>query len=165
MYAILVHQYLRQEIHFLFCGDGPDLEHFREKANELRLNDFVSFPGLVNDIPGVLGSCDFAIHASQGEVGYSLSILEYMYAGLPVLVPSNPSVCEATDDGVTGFIYRENDIESAIDLIVYLAEHPDVIVKTGQNAKESVINNYNLKNTHEQLLESVNSILRQRKIL
>lgn len=162
--SLLVHDRGRSDVHFLFCGDGPDLEYFIELGKELKIDKFVTFAGRCPDVPSILSACDFAIHASKGEVGYSLSILEYMYAALPVIVPSNPSVCGATDDKVNGFIYTDQDTGSAADVIEYLLDNPDVLHKTGENARETVIRDFNLDDTHKQLLTAVTNILFRKHI-
>jgi glycosyltransferase involved in cell wall biosynthesis len=146
------------KLHFLFCGDGPDLEAFRNEASSLGIASFVTFAGRRNDIPQVLPQCDFAIHPSLGEVGYSLSILEYMQAGLPVIVPDNPSVCGATQNGKTGMIYREHDAESLTEGIIRLMQNPADTKAMGEAARIKVKTEYNLKNTHTSLLRAFKAI-------
>ena len=53
---------------------------------------------------------NLALHAASGE-GFSLSIIEYMSAGLPVLVPDIPSVCQAISHNDNGLIYPRDDAE------------------------------------------------------
>jgi glycosyltransferase involved in cell wall biosynthesis len=143
-----------QKLHFLFCGDGPDLGIFREEARSLGVEPYVTFAGRRNDIPQLLPQCDFAIHPSRGEVGYSLSILEYMQAGLPVVVPDNPSVCGATRHGETGMIYHEDDLDSLSEAVAWLIRHPTDAQAMGQRASAAVVNEYNLKHTHASLLRA-----------
>lgn len=145
-------------LHFLFCGDGPDLEHFREESNELGIAEHVTFAGRRSDIPQILPQCDFAVHPSRGEVGYSLSILEYMQAGLPVVVPDNPSVCGAIQHEKTGMIYREQD-SNALDMaIIWLLTHPTTTAVMGENARSVVATHYSLKQTHNALLHAFDQI-------
>ncbi len=151
-----------RRLHFLFCGDGPDLEAFREETRSLGIEPYVTFAGRRNDIPQLLPQCDFAIHPSHGEVGYSLSILEYMQAGLPVVVPDNPSVCGATRHGETGMIYHENDINSICETISWLLQHPSDAKAMGQRASAIVLNEYNLKHTHTSLLNAFELIDRDK---
>jgi glycosyltransferase involved in cell wall biosynthesis len=146
------------KLHFLFCGDGPDLVAFCNEASALGIESLVTFAGRRNDIPQVLPQCDFALHPSLGEVGYSLSILEYMQAGLPVIVPDNPSVCGATQNGETGIVYREHDAESLAKAIVRLMQHPADTKAMGEAARIKVNAEYNLKNTHASLLRAFKAI-------
>lgn len=143
------------DLHFLYCGDGPDLETFKSLARELGISEYVSFAGRRSDVSELLGGCHFAIQPSQGEVGYSLSILEYMRAGLPVIVPDNPSVCMATEDGVNGLIYQEGNVESATNAIYKLIKSPETVSMLGKNAKRAVQDVFSLQVAHRILLESM----------
>lgn len=150
-----------RRLHFLFCGDGPHLEEFQQLARQLGITNQVTFAGRRQDVPQLLEDCDIAIHPSQGEVGYSLSILEYMRAGLPVLVPNNPSVCGATRHGQTGLIYRDGDLESACTALVQLLDQPKWRQQLGEQARNEVARHYTLSSTHAALLEAFQHIDRR----
>src|SRR5699024_1175935 len=80
-----------RNIVFVIVGDGPALEALREQVRQAGLEDQVRLLGFRRDTPNLLGMADLALHPARGE-GFSLSIIEYMAAGLPVLVPDIPSV-------------------------------------------------------------------------
>lgn len=145
-------------VHYLFCGDGPDLDFFRHISERDGLAGRVTFAGKRDDIRALLRGCDIALHPSRGEVGYSLSILEYMEAGLPVVVPDNPSVCEATADGETGFVYREGDIASAITALRTLLAEPQRRRAMGALAAERQAQQYSLEDSHEKLIAIIDRV-------
>jgi glycosyltransferase involved in cell wall biosynthesis len=145
-------------LHFLFCGDGPDLEHFLDESRSLGITRHVTFAGRRSDIASILPQCNFAVHPSHGEVGYSLSILEYMQAGLPVIVPDNPSVCGATRHMETGMIYSENDAAALDAAVIWLLSHTAESAAMGINARSVVANEYNLSRTHNALLRAFDRI-------
>lgn len=139
--------------HFVFVGDGPQLQMFKDNARNLDLEEHVAFVGKRNDIPALLLGADIAVHPSQGEVGYSLSILEYMRAGLPVVVPDNPSVCGATEHEVTGLVYLEGDYLEAMRSIQRLLDDSDLSKRMGSQAIVAV-RKYTLQSTHDALLNA-----------
>lgn len=151
--AKLVYEKHRMDFHWLFCGDGPDLYEFQSLVNEYKLENYVTLAGRRNDIQFILPACYCAFHPSRGEVGYSLSILEYMQAGLPVIVPNNPSVCGATQDNVTGFIYNNNDIASACSAITRLLDDSETRNRMSQESSNA-IKHYTLEKTHRALLSA-----------
>jgi len=157
--AELVHTLKRNDLHWLFCGDGSEIDEFRDKVKQLKLSDYISMPGKRADIPNILLGCDFSFHPSKGEVGYSLSILEYMRAGLPVIVSDNISVCSATEDQVTGLIYAEENIQSACKAIVTLLDNPELASSMKLNSKQEA-RKYTLENTHTHLLSAFKTILK-----
>ena len=99
------------DVHFVFLGDGPHLDDFKQRADLLKINTRTHFLGRVSDPFNYFNGVSMAFHPSLAEVGYSLSILEYMHHSIPVLVSDNPSVCGATIDRVTGIVYKTGDVD------------------------------------------------------
>lgn len=157
--ANLIHKRGVRSVHFLFCGDGPHLGDFREKAIELGVVDYVTFAGRQGSITALLNGCDIAIHASLAEVGYSLSILECMRAGLPVVVTDDESVSGATLPGTTGLLFSASNSSAAADAIEHLVQDAALRSSLGAAAKEHVRKNFTLSRTHHQLLEVFEHIL------
>ena len=148
-----------ENLHYLFCGDGPDLEYFKTLAKELDVAHRITFAGRQENIGAIIKAAHFAIHPSKGEVGYSLSILEYMQAGLPVIVPNNPSVCEATEHRVSGLIYQENNINECCEAIDLYASSAEQTAIMGKNARLAIQQQYSLSNTHKALIEAFEKTL------
>ena len=124
------------------------------------IDDSASFVGRVNGVDGILRHCQVAFHPSMGEVGYSLSILEYMRAGLPVVVSNNTSVCEATTDSIDGLIYPQGDIDAAAKALMVLITDPELASSMGKSGSAKVANCFSLDNCHLALTEAIDSIIR-----
>ena len=137
--------------HYVYMGDGPDLAGLIQRAEELGIGAHVTFPGRVNNVLGLSQASHLAFHPSSGEVGYSLSILEYMLCGLPVVVPDNPSVCGATKDRITGLFYSEGGTASAAGAL-QACLHGDIdMERMGILAKKTVRDEFSLSQAHEKL--------------
>lgn len=141
----------RKDMHFLFLGDGPDLFRLQNLAEALGVRDRCSLPGSRQYVPNLLEGADVAFHPSSGEVGYSLAILEYMRAGLPVVVPDNPSVCGATTAGITGLIYAADDVAAAGRALAELLDNQGLRIQMGGVARTES-QRYLLQGTHEALM-------------
>lgn len=148
-----------EKIIYLYCGDGPDLNLFKDLAIELGITDRVRFPGRVKSINEVCAACDIAFHPSNGEVGYSLSILEYMRAKLPAVLPDNPSVCGATIHNQTGLIYREGDELDAVECLMKLIQSQKLRNTLGSQSSLLVREKYSLSKTHQMLIDSFKATL------
>lgn len=146
---------LVDDVHFLHIGDGPDSARLRVLTSELGVADRVTWAGKRSDVASVLLGCDVAIQPSRGEVGYSLSILEYMRAGLPVLVPDNPSVCGAIRDKIDGFVYPEHNLAAAAELLRRLVGDPAFCVAMGSAGQKSVNEMFTLQKAHLRLREVI----------
>jgi glycosyltransferase involved in cell wall biosynthesis len=156
--AELVVTQKRGDVHLLHIGDGPDLEQFKLYARSARVESYVSFAGQRDDVRELLRGSDLAIHASEAEVGYSLAILEYMEAGLPVLVANNPSVCGATDPGKTGLHFVSGDVQSAVEAIRSLLDQPELARSLGAAAESALRETFSLSRTHRQLIDVFENI-------
>lgn len=122
-------------------GDGPDRRTFEVMANDLGLQDRVTFTGNVGDVPERLAQCDIAFHPSKGEA-MSLAILEYMRAGLAICVSDNPSVSSALRADEDALIYREGDQESAFAGLRKLLERKKLRLRLGTEAQSRVTKQY-----------------------
>ena len=157
--AELVHSHHITDISYLLCGDGPDLENFRQQAKSLDISQYCHFPGRVDKASEILCHCYLGFQPAKGEVGYSLSILEYMYAGLPVVVPNNPSVCEATTHGQTGAVYEEGNVQEAASAIAHYLTDSDEQVRQGRNARETIEQSYTLASTHSAFDKAIKQVI------
>lgn len=135
----------QNDLVFLMVGSGPSLDMLRAKVRELRLDNAIRLPGFRKDAKQLLATADMAMHAALGE-GFSLSIIEYMSAGLPVLVPDIPSVKQAIDHRQNGLIYGKDDISGAANHLAELLQTPDYRKKLGANAKRKADTHYSLDN-------------------
>ncbi len=145
---------VNDKIHFVHCGEGPDLERFRQLAVECGVAGRVHFLGRRNDVYDILSASDGAFHPSLTEA-MSLAILEYMCAGLPVVVPDIPSVRLAIEDGQTGIVYPRGDIDGAAKALARLASEREQRQILGGAARRSCIEKYSLAVTRRQFAERV----------
>ena len=104
----LIQQSPECNVTFLLVGDGPAMSDLKQQIRNLKLENIVRLAGYRNDVRDILCMSDIAMHAALGE-GFSLSIIEYMSAGLPVLVPDIASVSQAITHNKTGLIYKKDD--------------------------------------------------------
>ena len=90
------------------AGDGPCLPMLRELTDQLQLAGHVDFLGDVRDVAGLLATAKLFVLPSLTE-GISLTLLEAMSCGLPVVatrVGGNP---EVVVDGQTGLLVPPGD--------------------------------------------------------
>lgn len=145
------------DVIFLLVGDGPALPLLRSQISNLKLNEKVRLLGFRNDVHEILCASDIALHAALGE-GFSLSIVEYMSAGLPVLVPAIASVSQAITHNKTGLIYEKDDPYSAASYIAQLAEDTGKRLAIGAAARNKANSSYTLDQCTQSLINTVKGI-------
>lgn len=144
-------------LHFIFCGDGPNLDEFKALAKNLNLNNCLTFTGKRQDIKQILPSCHIGFHAAAGEVGYSLSILEYMSAGLVTIVPDNPSTSLAIKHDFDGILYQARDITDATSAIKRSLD-PVMSTKIKTQGIKTVNEQFHIRDTNKQLINILSDV-------
>jgi glycosyltransferase involved in cell wall biosynthesis len=122
------------EIHVVIIGDGPLEGDCRDLVNALGIEKRVHLVGAKNNVPQLLPEFDIFTLLSRWE-GFPLAIIEAMFAGLPVVATNVGGVCEALEDGITGFLVNELVEEAAVDKLNRLLESPELRVSMGANGR------------------------------
>ena len=129
----------KPNVKFLIVGDGPLGSQLRDMSNDLKISKNVIFTGLRNDIPQILAMSDISVLTSLRE-GFSITVLESMAAGKPVIATNVGGNNEIIEHGKTGFIIPT---QSPKDLALYglkLINDKELARNMGQEAKKKVLN-------------------------
>ena len=92
-----------RNLHYVVCGRGPLKEELEAFAREKGLGDRVRFMGYRNDIPAFYAMADIFVFPSFRE-GLSVSVMEAMASGLPVVCSRIRGNTDMVEDGVNGFL-------------------------------------------------------------
>jgi sugar transferase (PEP-CTERM/EpsH1 system associated) len=130
---------VRQEPDFRLeiAGDGPCMPALRRTATELGLDQNVRFLGEVRDVPALLARASFFVLPSLTE-GISLTLLEAMARGLPIVatrVGGNPEVMA---DGETGLLVPSADPAALAEGMRRLRHDPDLRRRMGRAGRQRV---------------------------
>ncbi|MGI6147925.1 MAG: glycosyltransferase family 4 protein [Limnochordia bacterium] len=96
------------DLHIVIVGDGPERARLESYAAALGLGSSVHFLGWREDVPALMAGWDVFILPSRSE-GFSLSVLEAMASGLPVVVSDLACMREAVVSGKGGYLTRPGD--------------------------------------------------------
>ncbi|MDD5658175.1 MAG: glycosyltransferase [Elusimicrobia bacterium] len=94
--------------HCVIMGDGPLRGKLEARIRRLGLKNSVRLLGEVDDASSRLSALDIFVLPSLWE-GLPNALLEAMAHGLPAAASSVDGVCEAVEDGVTGFLVPPKD--------------------------------------------------------
>lgn len=107
---------LKQDVYFLIVGDGPNKFNLMNKVDELGLNEYVRFTGMVSplDVAKYYQVGDLFVCASTSET-QGLTYIEALASGLPALCRADESIESVIINGETGYqYYHFKDFESAL---------------------------------------------------
>ncbi len=95
-------------MHLIIIGDGPCREELEEQSKKLGISDMVTFTGKVlhEELPPYLASCDVYVTASLSDTN-SISMLEGMATGLPVLQRNDPLNADQVRNGINGYVFND----------------------------------------------------------
>ena len=95
------------EVQLLIVGDGPDRKRLESFCSRNRLDRHVHFAGRIppEDVYRYYDMGELFVSASTFEL-HSMSYLEAMACGLPLVCREDPSLMGVLQNGDNGFIYR-----------------------------------------------------------
>ena len=136
----------QDNMRLLIIGDGPEKEPLVQLAQQLGITDTVVFTGKVlhPDLPPYVHTCDIYVTASLSDTN-SISMLEGMAGGLPVLQLYDELNADQVTDGVNGYMFRD-----AAEMGQRLRQIRDMEPEELQKLKTSVIQS--VKNSGAQTL-------------
>lgn len=93
---------LPDNVTLTYAGDGPTRDEAMRYAESLGVADRVKFLGNASDIPSLYREADIALLSTHHE-GLSLSTIEAMASGTPLVVSSAPGVADTVGDSSLQF--------------------------------------------------------------
>ena len=139
-FALLKNKRLRLKI----AGAGDELNNLKKLAQDLKVADRVEFVGFIKNINEFLNTIDVYVQSSRSE-GFGLSVIEAMSQSLPVVVTPAGSLSEIVSDNKTGYMSTDFEPDSIATAISKAVENYESSKKIGENARNFVIKNFELK--------------------
>jgi sugar transferase (PEP-CTERM/EpsH1 system associated) len=128
----------------LIIGDGPLKEELLTYARQEGLNGKVEFTGARRDIPQLLRQMDVFVLSSLDE-GMSITLLEAMASGLPVVATKVGGNPEIIIDGHTGFLVPAKAPEEMADKITLLLTDKKLAAAFGENGRKRVADYFSIE--------------------
>ncbi len=120
-------------IQLVLFGEGPMRKSLCREAARLGVSGHVHFPGFRPDIPQLLAAFDIILQPSLSE-GLSISLLEAMAAGRPVIACNIQGNREVIRHGETGLLVPPADSAALSDAIAKVLSDPAAAKTMGRNA-------------------------------
>jgi len=134
-------------------GDGPLRAEVESAIRQLRLGEAVRVHGNVDDVGATLRGASFFVLASTSE-GVSLTLLEAMATGLPVIATRVGGTPEVVSHGETGLLVPPRAPEQLAHAMLWLLRRPDVRRRMGCESRRRVEERFNVLstvNTYEEM--------------
>ncbi|MCX7842203.1 MAG: glycosyltransferase family 4 protein [Clostridia bacterium] len=124
-----------KDLIFIWIGDGPLKERCLYEVKNLGIGAQFIFLGNREDVASLIGDFDAFVLLSKWE-GLPLSVIEAMFAGLPIIANDVGGVSELVRDKVNGLLIKNNDKNDIIKRIEELVLNKALMKEYGLKSKE-----------------------------
>lgn len=125
------------KLHFLICGEGPEIVSLKERAKKHGIENQVHFLGFRDDIKKLLGISDIFLFTTHQE-GLPRALMEAMAAGLPCVVSRVRGNVDLIENGKGGFLHDPDDIDGFAFSINTLVQDVRLRQEMGKNNIERI---------------------------
>ena len=149
-----------RDLNYQIVGDGLLKTELQQLIEELDVSNNIKLVGWKKqeEVAAIIDKADLvlapSVTSSDGDCeGIPVSLMESMAKGLPVLSTLHSGIPELIEDGVSGYLLPEREIEELASKIEYLIANPDLRLKMGQNGRVKVLKDYNIDLLNERLVK------------
>ncbi len=138
-------------------GDGPERAGMEKLIEELGLGGCVQLLGERTDVPDLLREAGFFVSSSLTE-GISLTLLEAMAVGLPIIATAVGGNPEIVVEGKTGHLVPSQNPIALAEAIVTICCQPSKWREMGKAGRERVAEYFDIRrmaNDYEQLYKEL----------
>jgi colanic acid/amylovoran biosynthesis glycosyltransferase len=153
-------------IEYGIVGDGPLRGEIEDLINELELKGHVRMYGWMKqeEIIELLKQSHVflapSVTSKEGDQeGIPVALMEAIAQGLPVLSTDHSGIPELVQDGTSGFLVPERDVEALANKLEYLVEHPEIWPELGKAGRDHVKKYYDIHKLNDRLVEIFQSLL------
>jgi glycosyltransferase involved in cell wall biosynthesis len=125
-------------------GDGPLSGTLQQLTRNLHVDDRVSFPGHVDDIPSELRHATCLVHTSEVE-GCPNVVMEAMASGRAVVAADAGDIADLVEHGKTGFVVSQGDDQALSHYVTRLLANPGLCRAMGVAARDKANREFGLQ--------------------
>ncbi len=122
---------------FIIVGDGILRPEMEQHARALGISDRVIFTGWRRDLPRIYADLDVLVISSDNE-GTTVSAIEAMASGCPVVATRVGGIPDLIDDGETGYLVPPGDARALAAAILRLLRDREAAGRIGSAARDAV---------------------------
>jgi glycosyltransferase involved in cell wall biosynthesis len=137
---------------FLVVGGGEQEETLRTRASDLGVADSVIFTGYRDDVDRLYSAMDVSTLTSLSE-GLSITLLESMARGLPVVATSVGGNPELVVHEKTGFLVPPADVDAFARSVIAVLQSPQRRTEMGLAGRQRVEKEFRLGRVAAQYLQ------------
>jgi colanic acid/amylovoran biosynthesis glycosyltransferase len=155
-----------RNIEYIIAGDGPLRSELESLSRSLGIEDKVCFMGWKNqdEIAHLMRSVHIFLLpsvTSEGgdQEGLPVVLMEAMAQGIPVISTHHSGIPELVDDGVSGFLVPERNVDQLSEKLRYLIDNPGLWRTFGKAGRYKVEHEYDIHKLNNVLFDHFSSLI------
>lgn len=144
-----------KQVQVLFCGRGPMQQELETCAKQLGVKQQVKFLGYRTDLYELYAIADCFVFSSLRE-GLSVSLMEAMAAGLPVICSRIRGNVDLVEDGVGGYLIEPMDVgqcAKAVDKLIEMKDFMFLKWKSMGQENTEIVKHFNKETVKQRFRE------------
>lgn len=157
---------VNRNIEYNVIGDGPLRKELQQLIENLGVSSTVKLLGWRHqqELIEILNNSHIliapSVTAKDGDQDAPVNALkEAMAMGLPVIGTQHGGIPELIEDGISGFLVPERNVDAIAEKLAYLIERPQIWPEMGRAARAYVEENYDLNKLNDELVEIYRKLL------
>ncbi|WP_107666243.1 glycosyltransferase [Cyanothece sp. BG0011] len=153
-------------------GDGELRPHLEQLIKTLKMQNIIQLVGWKNEqeIKEILDNSHIfiapSVTAKDGNQDAPINVLkEAMAMGLPVISTYHGGIPELVEDGVSGYLVPERDVDALADKLNLLIQHPEQWKDMGKAGRDYVEKHYDLDKLNDNLVDIYQQVLNSNQTL
>jgi colanic acid/amylovoran biosynthesis glycosyltransferase len=153
-------------VEYRIVGDGPLKSELQDLIDSLNVEDKIKLLGWKRqeEIVNLTEWADIflapSVTSEDGDQeGIPVVLMEAMAQGLPILSTLHSGIPELIQDGVSGFLVSERDVEALTDKLEYLITHPEIWPEMGRAGRDHVERHFNIDMLNDRLVKLYQQLL------
>lgn len=142
-------------------GDGPYLEELENFIVKNNLEDRVDLKGKIShdEVLKMITNFDVFVLPSRRVEGFPMTLVEAMFAGLPIIGSNMGGIPEAIDENETGFIIESGNIQQLKVKMNYLVENVEERSKMSINARNKAQQSFTIQKMVDDYEKVINKVI------
>jgi len=132
------------DTYLLVVGDGPEEQMLKALAGSLGISDKTVFLGARKDVPELLHIFDVFVLPSFSE-GMSVTLIEAMGAGIPIVATRVGGTPEVVQDQETGYLVQNDNEQEMAKRLVKLLQDENTRHRMGQASQQRAYDMFSLE--------------------
>lgn len=159
-FKIVKDKYNNINIFLKIIGEGSQIKNLKKISDELDLKDNIKFYGRIeqDEVSDMFNTFNISVFPSLRE-SFGVSSLESQSCGVPVIITNVGGHPETIINKKTGILVEAKNENEIAEAIIYFIENKNEIYTMGEEARNFVVENYEIEKTFSNIEKIYNKII------